>query len=48
MRLVMQLLNHSELDTLITGESTFDELPELMRSLTQQSGVTMCHRIAYR
>jgi threonine dehydrogenase-like Zn-dependent dehydrogenase len=48
MRLVMQLLNHSELDTLVTGESTFDELPDLMRNLTQQSGITLCHRIAYR
>lgn len=46
--LVMRLLEHDELDALITGESRFEELPELFRDLARDGGGVLCHRIAYR
>jgi threonine dehydrogenase-like Zn-dependent dehydrogenase len=48
MDLVMRLLASPELDALITEESAFEALPELMQSLATDGGGTLCHRIAYR
>ena len=47
MDLVMRLLADPVLDHLITGESRFDELPEVMSRLTTDAGGTLCHRITY-
>lgn len=47
MALVLRLLAHDELDALISGESAFDELPELLRRLSSEPGYTLCHRILY-
>jgi 2-desacetyl-2-hydroxyethyl bacteriochlorophyllide A dehydrogenase len=43
----LSLLSDPALDVLITGESTFDELPEVMARLTQAPGDALCHRIKY-
>jgi 2-desacetyl-2-hydroxyethyl bacteriochlorophyllide A dehydrogenase len=48
MRLVMRLLESPELDALITGESTFDELPAVMQELAGGTTGSLCHRISYR
>ena len=45
--LALDLLKEPRLDTLITGESRFEELPDLMTKLSQGSGDTLCHRITY-
>jgi threonine dehydrogenase-like Zn-dependent dehydrogenase len=47
MALVLGLLAHDELDTLITGESAFDDLPSLMATLAASPGDAICHRIKY-
>jgi len=47
MQLVLQLLAEDTLDALITGESAFADLPELMAELAAQPGHTICHRIVY-
>ncbi len=47
MQLALGLLADPALDTLITGESTFDELPAVMARLAQSGGDTLCHRIRY-
>ncbi len=47
MQLALGMLADPVLDTLITGESDFDELPRVMPSLTSSSGDTLCHRIRY-
>jgi 2-desacetyl-2-hydroxyethyl bacteriochlorophyllide A dehydrogenase len=44
----LSLLADPALDVLITGESTFDDLPEVMAQLAQAPGDTLCHRINYR
>ncbi len=41
------LLADPALDALITGESRFDELPDVMASLISKPNGVMCHRIAY-
>jgi 2-desacetyl-2-hydroxyethyl bacteriochlorophyllide A dehydrogenase len=41
------LLTDPALDTLITGESQFDDLPQVMSQLAASPGDTLCHRIAY-
>jgi hypothetical protein len=43
----LTLLAHTELDGLITGESAFDALPEVMSRLSTAPGDTLCHRIKY-
>lgn len=48
MQLVMRLLADDSLDVLITGESSFDELPVLMQTLSQGGNGSLCHRISYR
>jgi threonine dehydrogenase-like Zn-dependent dehydrogenase len=47
MQLVMTMLADPALDVLITGESTFDDLPEVMARLASSPGNTLCHRIRY-
>jgi threonine dehydrogenase-like Zn-dependent dehydrogenase len=49
MQLVMQLLSDPALDALITGESAFEELPQVMARLAADGGGgELCHRIRYR
>jgi len=45
--LALRLLGDARLDTLITGESRFEDLPEVMLRLSDGSGDTLCHRIYY-
>lgn len=47
MRLALELLVDDTLDALITGESRFDDLPEVMARLATAPGDTLCHRIIY-
>ncbi|HVY63880.1 MAG TPA: zinc-binding alcohol dehydrogenase [Gammaproteobacteria bacterium] len=47
MQLVLNLLAHAELDALITGESRFDELPQVLAQLATAPGYTLTHRIVY-
>lgn len=47
MQLALSLLADPALDALITGESSFEELPEVMARLAQAPGDTLCHRIRY-
>ncbi len=47
MQLALSLLEDPALDVLITGESEFEALPEVMATLTQSPGETLCHRIRY-
>ena len=48
MALVMRLLEEPSLDALITGESSFDELPGIMQTLANNPAGALCHRITYR
>ena len=45
--LALRLLEAPELDALISGESAFLELPEVMKELATGSAGTLCHRIRY-
>ena len=47
MKLALRLLSDPSLDALVTGESTFDTLPDVMAQLTASPGDTLCHRIRY-
>jgi 2-desacetyl-2-hydroxyethyl bacteriochlorophyllide A dehydrogenase len=47
MALVMRLLEDAALDRLITGESRFDDLPDVMRQLAESGEGSLCHRITY-
>lgn len=55
MQLALTLLCRPELDSLITGESPFEQLPRVLASLSGQGGEqglptaadTLCHRIVY-
>jgi len=47
MRLALTMLADPALDVLITGESGFDALPEVMARLASDPGDTLCHRIRY-
>ncbi|MBU0723644.1 MAG: zinc-binding alcohol dehydrogenase [Alphaproteobacteria bacterium] len=47
MALALSLLQDARLDALITGESPFEELPELMATLSTTPSGTLCHRIRY-
>jgi threonine dehydrogenase-like Zn-dependent dehydrogenase len=47
MGLALRLLADPSLDSLITGESGFDELPEVMTRLAAAPGETLCHCIRY-
>lgn len=43
----LELLADPALDALITGESRFEELPEVLPRLARDSRGTLCHRIVY-
>jgi threonine dehydrogenase-like Zn-dependent dehydrogenase len=45
--LALSLLTDPALDRLITGESPFAELPQMMAQLAAKPGDTLCHRIRY-
>jgi hypothetical protein len=47
MELALSLLEDPALDVLITGESEFDALPDVMVGLTEAPGNALCHRIRY-
>ena len=47
MQLALSMLRDPVLDTLITGESDFEMLPEVMMELANAAGDTLCHRIRY-
>jgi threonine dehydrogenase-like Zn-dependent dehydrogenase len=47
MQLALSLLAEPALDALITGESMFDSLPDVMAALSASPGDTVCHRIRY-
>ena len=47
MQLAMTLLSDPVLDAIITGESVFETLPDVMVQLTESPGDTLCHRIRY-
>ena len=47
MQLALRLLESPALDTLINGESEFEELPEVMDRLSTSPGDTLCHRVRY-
>lgn len=45
--LALKLLGDARLDALISGESDFRNLPDLMPSLVAGSGKVLCHRLRY-
>jgi NADPH:quinone reductase-like Zn-dependent oxidoreductase len=45
--LALSLLKDARLDALITSESEFDSLPDVMKTLAAGAGTTLCHRIRY-
>jgi NADPH:quinone reductase-like Zn-dependent oxidoreductase len=47
MQLALTLLTDDRLDVLITGESSFEELPVKMAELATDASDTLCHRIRY-
>jgi 2-desacetyl-2-hydroxyethyl bacteriochlorophyllide A dehydrogenase len=47
MHLVLALLRDPDLDVLISGESAFEQLPEVMATLARAPGDALCHRIRY-
>ncbi|MFL4908422.1 zinc-binding alcohol dehydrogenase [Streptomyces sp. MMS24-I2-30] len=47
MALALDLLADPALDALITGESTFEELPEVMPRLATGELAALCHRVRY-
>jgi threonine dehydrogenase-like Zn-dependent dehydrogenase len=47
LQLALDLLRDPALDALISGESAFDQLPQVMAELTATPGNVLCHRIRY-
>jgi NADPH:quinone reductase-like Zn-dependent oxidoreductase len=47
MRLALELLRDDRLEALLTGESTFESLPETMTTLAAQPGNALCHVVSY-
>lgn len=47
MELAISMLSDQALDALITGESDFETLPQVMAGLAKGPGDTLCHRIRY-
>ena len=47
MDLVFELLDDPALDALITGEDSFDDLPQVLERLAAEPGGALCHRIVY-
>lgn len=48
LRLALELLRDPAFDVLITGESRFDQLPEVMPRLADGTLTALCHLITYR
>lgn len=48
MAYALSLLADPALDVLVTGESSFDDLPQVMARLAATPGDTLCHRIRYQ
>ncbi len=48
LRLAISMLSDAALDVLITGETPFDTMPEVMAQLAAAPGNTLCHRIRYK
>lgn len=46
-QLALSLLADPSLDVLVTGESDFDALPDVMARVATDPGDTLCHRIRY-
>jgi len=46
-KLAMSLLADPVLDTLISGESDFEDLPSVLATLSREPGAVLCHRIRY-
>jgi NADPH:quinone reductase-like Zn-dependent oxidoreductase len=47
MQLALRLLESPALDALITSESRFEELPDVMERLSRAPGEAICHRVKY-
>ena len=47
LQLALGMLRDSALDAVITGESPFESLPEVMAGLAHTPGEALCHRIRY-
>jgi Zn-dependent alcohol dehydrogenase len=47
MQFALSMLADPALDALVTGESSFDEMPKVMAALASAPGDTLCHRIRY-
>jgi threonine dehydrogenase-like Zn-dependent dehydrogenase len=47
MALALDLLGDTRLDALFSGESAFDELPDVMREIGRPAGGELCRRIRY-
>jgi 2-desacetyl-2-hydroxyethyl bacteriochlorophyllide A dehydrogenase len=47
MALALDLLRDSRLDALITGESAFEDLPDVLARLSRDPAGAICHRIRY-
>ena len=47
MKLALELLRDGRLDALITGESSFDDLPAVLATVSREPSATVCHRIRY-
>ena len=47
MALALDLLADPVLEALVTGESSFEELPDVMASLANDASGVLCHRIRY-
>jgi len=47
MALALSLMADASLDVLVTGESQFDDLPEVMAQVSSAPGGVLCHRIRY-
>ena len=47
LRLALELLRAGALDALISGESAFADLPDVLARLSRDPGAALCHRIEY-
>jgi threonine dehydrogenase-like Zn-dependent dehydrogenase len=47
MTLALDLLRDRRLDALISGESSFDDLPAVLAAVSSDSAAVLCHRIRY-
>ena len=48
MTLALDLLRDPRLDALITGESAFEDLPDVLAALSRDPAGALCHRIRYQ